>query len=158
MALSSAPSPRDAHADDIDQLLSLWRSLFDEKPEDLGPWRDHARTWFEGLVDNRGLAYFPVVEIDGRIVACAIGTLELGVPNPQCLRGRVVRLANVFTLPEHRGQGYGSVMVDFVVDWARMIHADRVDLSSTPEGQRIYTRSGFVLTSAPRMKLVLEAK
>ena len=158
MTLSSAPSPRDAHADDIDQLLPLWGSLFDEEPEDLGAWRDHARTWFEGVVGDRRLACFPIVEIDGRIVACAIGTLELGVPNPQCPRGRVVRLANVFTLSEHRGQGYGTAMVDFVVDWARTIQADRVDLSSTPEGQRIYTRSGFVFTSAPRMKFVLEAE
>jgi hypothetical protein len=42
-----------------------------------------------------------------------------------------------------------------VARWARSINADRVDLSATPEGQRIYLKAGFVLTSAPRMKLVL---
>ena len=84
-----------------------------------------------------------------------LGTLEVGVPNPQCVRGRTVRLANVITLPEHRGQGHGTTLVLDVVAWARSIAADRVDLSATPAGQRIYERLGFTVTSAPRMKLVL---
>jgi hypothetical protein len=42
-----------------------------------------------------------------------------------------------------------------VIEWARAIAADRVDLSATREAQRIYEKAGFVLTSAPRMKLVL---
>jgi GNAT superfamily N-acetyltransferase len=96
-----------------------------------------------------------VIEVYGELVATAIGTLETGVPNPQCVRGRTVRLANVITLPEHRGQGHGSALVLDVVAWARSIAADRLDLSATPAGQRIYERLGFTLTSAPRMKLVL---
>ena len=66
-----------------------------------------------------------------------------------------MRLANVITLPEHRGQRYATTLVRDVIAWARTVHADRVDLSATPEGQRIYERLGFTLTSAPRMKLVL---
>lgn len=31
---------------------------------------------------------------------------------------------------------------------------DRVDLSATPEGQRLYEKLGFTVTSAPRMKLI----
>jgi hypothetical protein len=42
-----------------------------------------------------------------------------------------------------------------VIAWGRSIDADRVDLSATPDGQRIYERAGFTLTRAPRMKLVL---
>jgi GNAT superfamily N-acetyltransferase len=96
-----------------------------------------------------------VIEVDGELVATAIGTLEIGVPNPQCALGRTVRLANVITLPEHRGQGHGTTLVLDVVAWARSIAADRVDLSATPDGQHIYEKIGFTLTSAPRMKLVL---
>ena len=88
-------------------------------------------------------------------MATAIGTLEIGVPNPQCVRGRTVRLANVITRPEYRGHGHGTTLVHDIVAWARSIAADRVDLSATPAGQRIYQKLGFTLTSAPRMKLVL---
>jgi GNAT superfamily N-acetyltransferase len=151
---------RTATAADTSQLLRLWALLFDEvedEDDSHAPtsWTRHAREWFARLVDDEAAARFPVIEIEGAVVATAIGTLELGVPNPHCRRGRTVRLANVITLPEHRGKGHGSLLVRDVVAWARSIGADRVDLSATPAGLRLYQRAGFELTRAPRMKLVL---
>lgn len=153
-------TPRDglriATLGDGPQLLRLWALLFEEDDSTTNKlWRAHARNWFAQSVARPAAARFPVFDVNGQIVATAIGTLELGVPNPRCPQGRTVRLANVITLPEHRGTGYGTLLVDDVTEWARSINADRVDLSATPEGQRIYDRAGFVLTSAPRMKLVL---
>lgn len=147
---------RAATAADADRLLSLWALVHDEddRARDAA-WRPRAREWFVRVVDEPAAARFPVVEVDGAVVATAIGTLEVGVPNPHCPRGRTVRLANVFTVPEHRRRGFGALLVDDVVAWARSIEADRVDLSATPDGRRLYERVGFVLTSAPRMKLVL---
>lgn len=147
---------RAATADDGPELVRLWAKLFDEGDSSAqDPWRTHAQGWFGRSVDDALGARFPVIEVDGTIVASAIGTLETGVPNPHCLRGRTVRLANVVTVPEYRGRGYGTMLVLDVVSWARHIDADRVDLSATPAGQRIYAKAGFVMTTAPRMKLVL---
>jgi GNAT superfamily N-acetyltransferase len=147
---------RTAKAEDAERLLRLWALLFDDSGAAAEePWTGHAREWFARYADDAGHARFPVVEVDGDLVATAIGTLEIGVPNPQCVRGRTVRLANVITLPGHRGRGYGTMLVLDVVGWARSIAADRVDLSATPDGQRIYEKLGFTVTSAPRMKLVL---
>jgi GNAT superfamily N-acetyltransferase len=138
------------------ELLSLWALLFDEsRAAPKKPWKPHAAEWFARFVDDPATARFPVIEVDGAIVATAIGTLELGVPNPYCTTGRTVRLANVITLVEHRGRGYGTALVRDVLDWARSIAADRVDLSATPEGQRLYEKLGFETASAPRMKRVL---
>ena len=120
-----------------------------------GSWKVQAREWFDHFVDDASGARFAVVEVDGEVVAAAIGTLDIGAPNPHCPRGRTVRLANVITLPKYRRRGYGTRLVLDVVDWARSIEADRVDLSATPEGQGLYEKVGFALTSAPRMKLVL---
>lgn len=156
MTQESLAVVRTARVEDCSQLVRLWGLVFeaaDTTPE--APWRDHAREWFARYVDNGGEARFPVLEIDGEIVATAIGTLEIGVPNPHCLRGRTARLANVITLPEHRGQGYGTTLVQDVIAWARAIGADRLDLSATPDGQRVYGKLGFTSTSAPRMKLIL---
>ena len=141
---------------DAARLLLLWGLLTDADDADpRATWREHAHAWFTRCVEDPTTARFPVMVVDGDIVATAIGTLELGVPNPQCPRGRTVRLANVITLPEHRGRGYGALLVQDVVAWARSIDADRVDLSATPDGRRIYEKVGFNLTRAPRMKLVL---
>ncbi|WP_018351841.1 GNAT family N-acetyltransferase [Longispora albida] len=148
--------PRPATPADQAELLDLWALLFDEDPTaPEEPWRQHAAGWFTRFADDPAGARFPVIEVGGAIVATAIGTLELGVPNPQCPKGRTVRLANVITLPGHRGHGYGTALVLDVLGWARSIDADRVDLSATPEGQRLYERHGFTVTSAPRMKLML---
>ena len=147
---------RVAVADDGPQLLRLWGLLFDQGEVATDePWRSHAQEWFVRYVRDSSTARFPVVDVGGEILATAIGTLELGVPNPMCPRGRTVRLANLITVPEHRGHGYGTLLVRDVIGWARSIDADRVDVSSTKEGQRLYDKAGFVLTSAPRMKLVL---
>jgi GNAT superfamily N-acetyltransferase len=146
---------RAATIDDLAQLLPLWGLLFDEDTDSGQPWRDHARSWFREVVSTPEAACFPVIVVDDVVVATAIGTLELGVPNPHCPRGRTVRLANVVTLPEHRRHGYATLLVQHVVTWAGSVGADRVDLSATPDGRRIYEREGFVLTSAPRMKRIL---
>lgn len=155
--ISSPPGRlRSAQAEDAAELVQLWELLFDDDDGIGGqPWQGHAREWFTRSMDDSRIARFPVIDVAGTPVATAIGTLEIGVPNPQCPRGRTVRLANVITLPEHRGRGYGTMLVQDVVAWARSIAADRVDLSATAAGQRIYERLGFTLTSAPRMKLVL---
>ena len=147
---------RAAEAADASRLLTLWALLFaEDEANPRAAWKTHAREWFARSVGDRDSACFPVIEVGGEIVATAIGTLELGVPNPHCIRGRAVRLANVVTLPEHRGKGYGSSLVLHVIEWARSIEADRVDLSATPDGRGIYEKAGFGLTNAPRMKLVL---
>jgi GNAT superfamily N-acetyltransferase len=140
---------------DTDRLLGLWALVYDEDDSaGSAAWREHARAWLAS-VEDCAVARLPVIEAAGEIVATAIGTLEIGVPNPHCPRGRTVRLANVITVPEQRGKGYGTLLVRDVIDWARSIGADRVDLSATPDGQRIYEKAGFVLATAPRMKLVL---
>lgn len=150
-------SLRPARIDDIRHLLPLWEMLFDADDSPAGAaWKAHAREWFRENVDDGAHARIPVIDVDGEVVATAVGTVEIGIPNPQCIRGRVVRLANVIVLPAHRGHGYGTELVRDVIAWAEtVVGADRVDLSATPDGQRIYEKLGFVLTSAPRMKLVL---
>jgi GNAT superfamily N-acetyltransferase len=148
------PHLRPATPADGPQLLRLWELLF-EDAADTGGWRGHALTWFAAAAGDPATAHVPVVAVGDAVVATAVGTLELGVPNPHCPRGRAVRLANVVTLPEHRHRGHATLLVADVVAWARGIGADRVDLSATPDGRRVYERAGFVLTSAPRMKLEL---
>lgn len=159
---------RAATAEDAPALLALWATLFDEMTQSdettqsdeiessvHQPWQAYAWHWFERVVGDASSARFPVVEVDERIVATAIGTLELGVPNPHCRSGRTVRLANVVTVPAHRRRGFASQCVLDVIAWAKIIAADRVDLSATARAQPLYERLGFTVTSAPRMKLPL---
>lgn len=147
---------RTARADDVSQLLQLWELLYDEvDTPSATPWKEHARQWFAQHVDDDSTARIAVCDFEGELVATAIGTLELGAPNPFCPRGRTVRLANVITFPSYRGCGCAVALVRDVIAWARTVDADRVDLSATSDGQVVYEQLGFSHTHAPRMKLVL---
>ena len=147
---------RRAHVDDASQLLSLWELMFDEMGSEASmAWREPALDWLTSVVDDAATACIPVIDVSGEIVASAVGTLEIGVPNPLSPTGRGVRLANVMTLPAYRGRGYATELIGDVIGWAQGMPADRIDLSATPEGQRIYERLGFTLASAPRMKRML---
>ena len=113
---------RAATAADRDRLLHLWDLLFSDDGTLAGRARKGAASeWFTRYADDSGFwARFPVIEVDGELVATAVGTLEIGVPNPQCVRGRTVRLANVITFPRYRGARHGTRLVLDVVAWARV--------------------------------------
>lgn len=147
---------RQAVLSDGPQLLALWRVLFDDpdSPPSTG-WETQAQEWFARCADDPASTRLPVIEHAGEVVAAASGTLEIGIPNPYSPTGRLVRLANVITLPNHRGRGCATALIGDVIAWAVTIEADRVDLSATSAGERLYEQLGFVRTSAPRMKLVL---
>jgi RimJ/RimL family protein N-acetyltransferase len=147
---------RRAQPADATQLLSLWEQMFDEMGAPTPTaWREHAQDWFTRFVDDDRAARIPIIDVSGEIVASAVGTVEVGVPNPHSPTGRAVRLVNVITLAPYRGRGFGIEVIGDVIEWAQEMAVDRIDLSATPEGQRIYDRLGFTLTSAPRMKRIL---
>jgi len=146
---------RSATPADWPAVLSLWTALFDDGTTYSRPWSTPAEEWFLRAISRPEYSTLPVIEVDGDVVATAVGSLVLGVPNPWCPRGRSVRLENVCTRPDHRGRGFGTQLVAAVVGWAATVSADRIDLSTTALGRSIYKRAGFIETSAPRMKLVL---
>src|SRR2546429_879462 len=120
---------RAATARDCVELLRLWALLFDEdNAAPAHPWRSYAAEWFTRFVDDPSSARFPVIEIGGAIVATAIGTPELRVPNPPGTQGRTARLMNVITLPGHRRPGYGMTLVLDALDRAQCLDADRLGL------------------------------
>ena len=155
-----APNPHDhlriAAYDDGPQLVRLWALLFDEDDSQGGElWRGPAAEWFAYLSSGPTPPDFPSSTSTARSWRQQSAHWNSASRIPNALEDALARLANVITLSEYRGAGYGTLLVENLTQWARSIGADRVDLSATPEGQRIYARAGFVLTSAPRMKLVL---
>ena len=100
-------------------------------------------------------ARVPVIDVAGGIVAPAVGTVEVGVPNPHSPDGRECDWRTSSRCPRTAVAVYAAALVEDVVGWAQELGVDRVDLSATPDGQRTYERLGFSLASAPRMKRML---
>lgn len=149
MTSAGAGRLRSAKAEDSAQLVSLWARSFEaEVPLPGQSWRDHARDWFARQVDEAATLPSPRCRWGRRSWLALSGLSSWASRTRTALEDPRVRLANLVTVPAHRGRGFGTALVTDVLGWARLIGADRVDLSATPDGQRLYEELGFELTSA----------
>ncbi len=144
-----------ACAEDIPTLVELRAMMFDAMGVDASApaWRADAARWFaERLTspDHR----FVVVEADGRVVACAVGTRRDAAPSPNAAAGDVL-IGNVCTLAEYRGGGLASRAVAALMDWARSLGVGRAELMATQAGMSIYERAGFTPSACPAMRAAL---
>ncbi len=75
-----------------------------------------------------------------------IGSLILSIPN-----SRQAELTYLGLLPQYRSQGYGSEIMQFVMQWVQQQHIElatlSVDCRNTP-ALRLYQRFGFQITEA----------
>ena len=65
----------------------------------------------------------------------------------------------VLAHPEHRGQGYGTRLVEYVIDFARKKDFRRITLLTdkiSDESQRFFQRFGFATSHMIPMRLTLK--
>ncbi|MFB7842412.1 GNAT family N-acetyltransferase [Microbacterium sp. NPDC056052] len=118
-------------------------------------WREAARSWFETHLSDRAVGVF-VADVDGVVVACALGVIRAGLPSPAVVDGRDVAVSNVVTRSGWRGRGNGRAVFDAVIAWAREDGVTRAELMATSDGRRIYERAGFAPTEHPAMRAMLD--
>lgn len=117
-----------------------------------GPtWRKNAHGWFSSRLDDPNY-HFAIVEVDGTVVACAVGVVRDAAPLPAAPEGREVLVNNVSTAPPFCGRGYGRMAFDSVMVWARELGIRRAELMATVVGRGMYKRAGFCDTSFPAMR------
>ena len=94
-------------------------------------------------------------EDEGCIVA--VGTLAFfdRPPYPGNVEGRDAYLLNMYTLPNYRGRGVATRLVTEMLHYAQFRGVRKIVLHATDEGRRIYTKLGFVASSA-YMELAVE--
>lgn len=115
-------------------------------------WQTRAHPWFETRIDDPACGIF-IIEVDGRVVASAMGAIRDAGPSPKVPEGGDVLINNVCVLPEERGRGYGRMAFDAVMEWAYSTGVGRIELFATADGRAMYERAGFATTSMPAMRL-----
>lgn len=151
---------REASTDDATAMVMLRAVMFEAMgtpPDQLADdtWRRAARDWFVERTAAPGVRVV-VAEIDGQVVAGAVGEVTALIPAPTTPNGRVGLISNVATLPRHRGRGLASAVTDDLLAWfAERTDVTRVDLFATQEGARIYRPRGFSQSAFPSMRLPL---
>ncbi len=113
-------------------------------------FRHQLRVW---LVTGqcRGL----MLEDQGRIVASLLLQLRDTVPTPVTPLSVRGYLFNLYTDPSYRRQGLAARITDAMLELARGIGVEIMELHSSLEAEGLYQRMGFVPTS--EMRLVMGA-
>ena len=145
---------RAATADDVPALVGLRAEMFramGSDPDGDPDWEGGATTWFAERVDAAGCR-FSVVEVDGRVVACAIGIRRDTPSSPGNPVGGDIHINNVCTVAAERGKGYASLALADVMQWARATGVGRAELMATAQGRGLYERQGFSIHEYPAMR------
>ena len=143
-----------ATLDDLPALVDLVMSLF-QIEEDFEPDRNKQEHGLRLILEqpNRGRIF--VLRTDHSL----IGMVNLLFTISTAEGGMVMLLEDVIIHPEHRGQGYGTRLVEYVLDFARKKDFRRVTLLTdriSEESQRFFRRFGFVPSHMIPMRLPLK--
>ncbi len=148
---------REATRDDAEALVGLRVLMFDAMGTDPSAledpaWRLAARDWFVDRVGSPGIRLV-VAEVEGQVVASAVGEVTALIPGPSAANGSVGLVSNVATLPGHRGRGLAAACTDDLLRWfAERTDVTRVDLFATEAGARLYAPRGFSSSTFPAMR------
>jgi GNAT superfamily N-acetyltransferase len=104
--------------------------------------------WCAGHSDSHFA--FVAQDADCEIVGMAWLALLPRVPRPGTTTRLSADLQSVFVVPDHRGKGIGSALVEATADHAARLGAGRVTVSSSRRAVPVYERLGF----APSRRLL----
>ncbi len=139
---------RRASLEDAGELARLrWRWRVDEHGEQGLGWEEfHSRfaQWWRARAD-RHLAF--LAEVDG-VVA---GTMWLAVidrmPGPAVWERRAGLVQNAYVVPEFRGHGVGTALLDALRAEAAHLRLDYLSVHPSARPYEFYRRAGFAWTS-----------
>ena len=73
--------------------------------------------------------------------------------------GFVILMEDVVIHPDHRGQGYGTMLVDYVVEFAKKKHFKRITLLTdriSAESQEFFKKMGFDYSNMIPMRRIID--
>lgn len=134
-----------ATSDDVEGLVALRAAFLAEvagvdpaDPQLLGALRAY---FHNSLTTGQFVAY--VAEYDGRIIATSGLVFHQYPPTPANLSGRAAYIMNMYTLPDSRGCGLATTLLQQLLDVAREQGYPRICLHAMPAGRGIYEKAGF---------------
>ncbi|GAA5116885.1 GNAT family N-acetyltransferase [Luteolibacter yonseiensis] len=153
---SEADLPRvePATIEDLPALTELVMNLFDASG-DFTPDR---------AVQERGLQLILEQPNRGRIFVVRnhdsiFGMVNLLFTISTARGGFVILMEDVVIHPDHRGQGYGTMLLDYVQDFAKKKHFKRITLLTdriSAESQEFFKKRGFEHSNMIPMRRIID--
>ncbi|MEU5563535.1 GNAT family N-acetyltransferase [Micromonospora musae] len=133
-----------ANADDVADLARLlWRDTLNEEPaqQSVDAFAADVAQWW--TAHQHSHVAFVARLLRPEIVGMAWVALLPRVPRPGATSRLSADIQSVFVLPEHRGQGIGSALVEAASEHATRRESLRVTVHSGRKAVRVYERLGF---------------
>lgn len=149
-----APRVEPATIEDLPALTELVMDLM-SRSDDFTPDR---------AVQERGLRLILEQPNRGRIFVVRnkdkiFGMVNLLFTISTARGGFVILMEDVVIHPDHRGQGYGRMLVDYVVDFARQKNFKRITLLTdkmSAESQEFFRKQGFEYSNMIPMRRIID--
>jgi GNAT superfamily N-acetyltransferase len=148
------PRVEPATIEDLAALAELVMNLFSGSA-DFRPERDVQERGLRLILEqpNRGRIF--VVRTTDRI----FGMVNLLFTISTARGGFVILMEDVVIHPDHRGQGYGTMLIDYVVEFARQKQFKRITLLAdrlSEESQKFFVKNSFELSTMIPMRRIID--
>jgi len=140
-----------ATLDDLPELAEMLYELFSQEA-DFVPDREKQVRGLRLLLEDPSRGRVFVLRSPNKI----IGMINLLITISTAEGGFVLLLEDLFILREHRGQGYGSKLLHYAIDFAKKKNFLRITLltDQPDEPQRhFYLKNGFVQSTMVPMRM-----
>lgn len=150
---SNRPKVETATIEDLPALTELVVELFSDSG-DFSP---------DSELQSRGLALILEQPSRGRIFVVRNQTRIIGMVNllftiSTAMGGFVILMEDVIVHPDHRGQGYGSMLLDQVVEFAKQKDFKRITLLTdkiSAESQNFFRKNDFEYSNMIPMRRIV---
>ena len=147
---------RPATLSDIPALVALRRAMFEDMGHrdtaDLDAMACASTGYFlHTLPTGEFLAW--LAEANGKVIASGGCTIHSPPPGVANLDGREGYIMSMYTLPEWRGRGIATAILQTILDHLRAQGICMATLRASPAGRPIYERIGFTASSEMRLGL-----
>jgi GNAT superfamily N-acetyltransferase len=143
-----------ATIEDLPELVRLVGELM-ELQEDFSPDREAHQCGIALILEQPKRGRIFVLRNDDRI----FGMVNLLFTISTAIGGLVILLEDLVIHPDHRGQGYGSMLLDYVVDFAKKKGFKRITLladKTGSESQNFFKNEGFDYSNMIPMRRVID--
>lgn len=146
---------RPATTADLGTLVDLRERMLVELGSDdrdrLTDLRERSMPWFESaFAEGRAVGW--IAERDGTVLGGVTMTLNHLLPQYRSPNGMVGSVLGLYVMPEERGGGLATALVQTAIGFAREWGADLVTLHAADKARPIYERLGFVRTKEMRLQ------
>lgn len=113
--------------------------------------RDYFR---EAMPQRTFLAW--LAEREGKVVATSGMVIWQIPPNNSVMNGRLGYILNMYTIPEARRQGICTALLEKMIEEARSLGINRVQLHASKPGEGVYRKRGFAEPSDVELVMRLD--